>query len=219
MARPQPTPRDPEHVLAWGFVDGRFAASDVIMRQIWDDEVPQTIRKGTLVTLDDTGITYGPGGYRCGCGKDAHSNLTSCDGPDQPATTLVYSVTHPREGFPGETWQASYGTRTDLTVDDVPALAIEAARNTRVGHSYTGPLTVSVWEARDDEHYRLPVPETAAVYGFPEGQPKARVSPDAGDPTACDCHGAWHAMQDHCVTWPCPGCDRICPPEPGVTGA
>lgn len=43
-----------------------------------------------------------------------------------------------------------------------------------------------------------------------------RTSPDAGNPHACDCHGAWHAMQDHCVTWPCPGCPRICPAEPGV---
>lgn len=23
-------------------------------------------------------IAYGPTGYRCGCGKDAHSNLTPC---------------------------------------------------------------------------------------------------------------------------------------------
>jgi hypothetical protein len=45
-----------------------------------------------------------------------------------------------------------------------------------------------------------------------------RTSPDAGNPHACDCHGAWHAMQDHCVSWPCPGCDGpgLCPPETGV---
>lgn len=38
-------------------------------------------------------------------------------------------------------------------------------------------------------------------------------SPDAGDTSACDCHGAWHARQQHCVDWPCPGCPRICLPE------
>lgn len=42
-------------------------------------------------------------------------------------------------------------------------------------------------------------------------------SPDAGDDSACDCHGAWHARRQHCVDWPCPGCDRICPREPGTT--
>lgn len=40
-------------------------------------------------------------------------------------------------------------------------------------------------------------------------------SPDAGDDSACDCHGAWHHAYQHCVDWPCPGCDRICPAEPG----
>jgi hypothetical protein len=41
-------------------------------------------------------------------------------------------------------------------------------------------------------------------------------SPDAGDDSACNCGGAWHARRQHCVDWPCPGCTRICPPEPGV---
>ncbi|WP_065966559.1 hypothetical protein [Streptomyces sparsogenes] len=41
-------------------------------------------------------------------------------------------------------------------------------------------------------------------------------SPDAGDTSACNCNGAWHAMEQHCVDWPCPGCARICPPEPGT---
>ncbi len=90
---------------------------------------------------------------------------------DSPTTTLVYAIEHPREGFPGETSQLAYGTRK-ATVDDVPALAVEVARRARVEHSYhTGPLTVSVWEAREDEHYRLPVPDNADVYSFPAGQP------------------------------------------------
>ncbi len=42
-------------------------------------------------------------------------------------------------------------------------------------------------------------------------------SPDAGDETACNCNGAWHARKQHCVDWPCPGCSYLCPPEPGVT--
>jgi hypothetical protein len=47
------------------------------------------------------------------------------------------------------------------------------------------------------------------------GDPYAE-SPNAGDDSACDCNGAWHARKQHCVDWPCPGCTRICPPEPGV---
>ncbi|MDX3214551.1 hypothetical protein PV318_03195 [Streptomyces sp. ME02-6991-2B] len=30
-------------------------------------------------------IAYGPTGYRCGCGKDAHSNITPCAPEEQPA--------------------------------------------------------------------------------------------------------------------------------------
>jgi hypothetical protein len=41
-------------------------------------------------------------------------------------------------------------------------------------------------------------------------------SPDVGNTEACSCGGAWHAMQQHCIDWPCPGCTRICPPEPGT---
>lgn len=43
-----------------------------------------------------------------------------------------------------------------------------------------------------------------------------RESPDAGNPHACNCNGAWHAMEDHCVSWPCPGCRYLCPSEPGI---
>ena len=101
------------------------------------------------------------------------STNPSQDSPAEP-TTLVYAIEHPRAAFPGETWRLTYGTRTDLTVDDVPMLAIEVARNARVAHSYhTGPISVSVCVAREDEHYGLPAPEGAAVYGFPEGRPNA----------------------------------------------
>lgn len=36
---------------------------------------------------------------------------------------------------------------------------------------------------------------------------------DAGD-EPCKCGGAWHAVRDHCRTWPCPGCDRTDPDCP-----
>ena len=38
-------------------------------------------------------LAYGPTGYRCGCGKDAHSNLVPCQ-PDQPQPeALIGSIT------------------------------------------------------------------------------------------------------------------------------
>lgn len=30
------------------------------------------------MTIEDAAITYGPTGVRCGCGRDAHSNLSPC---------------------------------------------------------------------------------------------------------------------------------------------
>lgn len=57
-----------------------------------------------------------------------------------------------------------------------------------------------------DDHQEEPVTE----------QDPYAESPDAGNTAPCNCGGAWHAMQQHCVDWPCPGCDRICPREPGT---
>ncbi|MFE3855272.1 hypothetical protein ACFXPN_29590 [Streptomyces griseorubiginosus] len=53
---------------------------------------------------------------------------------------------------------------------------------------------------------------------YAEGDDPYADSPDAGDESACNCHGAWHARMQHCVDWPCPGCDpyRICSTEPGA---
>lgn len=39
---------------------------------------------------------------------------------------------------------------------------------TRIGHRYFGPLRVYVWQQREQEHYRLPVPDTADQFDFPE---------------------------------------------------
>jgi hypothetical protein len=50
-------------------------------------------------------IAYGPTGYRCGCGKDAHSNLTPC----QPWTADEWNTTYPI-GTPVHAYPAS---RTD----------------------------------------------------------------------------------------------------------
>ncbi|WP_314411422.1 hypothetical protein [Streptomyces sp. DSM 40484] len=55
----------------------------------------------------------------------------------------------------------------------------------------------------------------AAVTAWENTDPYA-ASPDRDDESACSCGGAWHFARQHCVDWPCPGCDRICPPEPGV---
>ncbi|MFJ6215091.1 hypothetical protein ACIQGZ_17405 [Streptomyces sp. NPDC092296] len=79
---------------------------------------------------------------------------------------LAYAVEYPRPGFPGETWRASYGTLAE-PVDDMPTLAADLAHRTRIFHSYRGSLTVSVWEVRPDEHYRMPVPDTADIFHFP----------------------------------------------------
>lgn len=46
------------------------------------------------------------------------------------------------------------------------------------------------------------------------GGPDRRAEATALDPdddSACSCGGAWHAVSDHCVSWPCPGCDYLCP--------
>lgn len=44
----------------------------------------------TALALSPDPIAYGPRGYRCGCGKDAHSSLTPClPDPEPPAGTAL----------------------------------------------------------------------------------------------------------------------------------
>jgi len=81
-------------------------------------------------------------------------------------TEIVYAIEHPRPAYPGETWRASYGARQHAPADPA-AFAAELAAETRTAHSWTGPLTVSLWPPREDEHYGLPVPSDAAVFTFP----------------------------------------------------
>lgn len=82
---------------------------------------------------------------------------------------LVYVVHRPCASAPAHPARLDYGT---AVTDDAPALAIDMARRARVEHPhYTGPLTVSIWEARDRERYLGDIPEGAFVYGFPEDEP------------------------------------------------
>lgn len=59
----------------------------------------------------------------------------------------------------------SYGTRPQSDGDaEYVSKLIEWS--TRVGHSHTGPLVVSIWQAGQDEHYRNPVPEHAERFVY-----------------------------------------------------
>ena len=106
-------------------------------------------------------------GWYCADGIDLCPDCQPTTGA--PAMTesreIVYAVTHPRPDYPGETWRPSYGTRT--TTADLPEVAAEVAADTRAAHRWDGPLTVSIWEPRPDEHYRQPIPDAAAVFHFP----------------------------------------------------
>lgn len=46
-------------------------------------------------------------------------------------------------------------------------VAQDRSYDSRIGHSYYGPLRVYVWQQRDQEHYRLPVPDNADMFEFP----------------------------------------------------
>lgn len=74
----------------------------------------------------------------------------------------------------GTEWTFTTGYQTQPEVeDDRPRCSIDVALRavtaTRYGHSYYGPLRVSVWKHRGDaEHYRQPVPDTAEWFEFGE---------------------------------------------------
>lgn len=61
--------------------------------------------------------------------------------------------------------------------EPVEELAARRARDTRITHSYSGPLTVYVWDAREDEHYRMPVPHDAQVFEFETAEPPRSSAP------------------------------------------
>ena len=54
----------------------------------------------------------------------------------------------------------------------------------------------------------------AVIAGLRELAATPEVAPVDEGAQACDCHGAWHAVRDHCRTWPCPDCTQICHTEP-----
>lgn len=58
----------------------------------------------------------------------------------------------------------SYGQRAWAA--DLRDLADVVAAETRTGHRYRGELTVWLWEPREDEHFRLPVPADALEYHY-----------------------------------------------------
>ncbi|MEV6841000.1 hypothetical protein AB0N17_42100 [Streptomyces sp. NPDC051133] len=72
----------------------------------------------------------------------------------------------------GTEWTFTTGYQTQPEVeDDRPRCSVDVAMRavtaTRYGHSYYGPLRVSVWAHRgDEEHYRNPVPDTAEWFEF-----------------------------------------------------
>lgn len=73
--------------------------------------------------------------------------------------------------------------------------------------------------AQDCEPPQQPDRPARLAHGYARGDDPYAESPDAGDDSACDCGGAWHARKQHCIDWPCPGCPRICQPEPGAPTA
>lgn len=76
----------------------------------------------------------------------------------------AYRIDYPAPHRDDGPQMMSFGTRTTAAhgVRTMHQAATEHAADTRVGHSYWGPLTVYVWKHRgDDEHYRTPPPATA----------------------------------------------------------
>jgi hypothetical protein len=57
-------------------------------------------------------IAYGPNGYRCGCGKDAHSNLTPCQPMTADEWNARYPVGTPVHAYPGSRDDAPLTTTT-----------------------------------------------------------------------------------------------------------
>jgi hypothetical protein len=65
------------------------------------------------MTTNDAGITYGPNGIRCGCGKDAHSNLSPCHAIDVGPGMRSADIPDAGQGTP------DYGTCPSCSKRDV----------------------------------------------------------------------------------------------------
>lgn len=57
-------------------------------------------------------LAYGPTGIRCGCGKDAHSNLTPCQPWTADEWNARYPVGTPVTAYPGSRDDAPLTTTT-----------------------------------------------------------------------------------------------------------
>jgi hypothetical protein len=95
----------------------------------------------------------------------------SYGGPHALDVDQPYGVKVERNDGQEWTFTTSYRTQPEVE-DDRPRCALDvaqrAAAETRIGHSYYGPLRVSVWAHRGEaEHYRNPVPDTAEWFEFP----------------------------------------------------
>lgn len=99
LATPDTTvPRDPR--------PGADAARRMIAdRQTAEDPHDSPLHRTyeTSYDLPETApdpLAYGPTGYRCGCGKDAHSNLTPCQPMTADEWNARYPVGTPVTAFP-----------------------------------------------------------------------------------------------------------------------
>lgn len=96
-----------------------------------DDALADLVAEGAAgVEPDNTPdpLVYGPTGYRCGCGKDAHSNLTPC----QPMTAQEWN-----DHYPVGTRVAAF----PITRDEEPLLTRTRSKAWEFGH---GAAVVSV---------------------------------------------------------------------------
>jgi hypothetical protein len=172
--------------------DGKNPREDVPLLLTWDHSID---------------VPYGGTGearVRCTTGLGASAVLTLDLGERLAlASVLDAEVRDIHAKCPA----AGCGTQEDLDESD-PALwgwsRLQVAGNEGPARWYCSPVCVSDAMARAGA-------ELAAADRAADAE-AAEVEDGGG---ACDCHGAWHFVRQHCRDWPCPDCERICTPEPG----
>lgn len=80
------------------------------------------------LTLADAAITYGPTGIRCGCGRDAHSNLSPCHDPEAVNDTLPQWL-YVRFGKGGLGWHELDADTRSWWAHEAQAVRRAVARN------------------------------------------------------------------------------------------
>lgn len=107
--------------------------------------------------------------HKDGCCANVGACTHDCATVD-PHKPYCYSIHRPRD-YNGprtdgeEQWLMSWGswdTPPGPIITAHHAATYQAAR-ARIEHAYYGPMIVTVWNRRDDEHYRMPPPENAFV--------------------------------------------------------